>query len=179
MNHNLRKLVAWIIKNRKETPIVWNEKWWCIFFNCLIQALLRPQILMGWYATVLCLWKIWFWKITKFSHLWQYWSIFGVWGINGNICAMAFRIFYCHTLSHILSHTLIHSSHTFHTIWVNMAKYGPILSFLVSASVFSGWRILIGDHQSNSANFKGHGPRKERPNASPTGQRPKKALCTS
>ena len=34
----------------------------------------------------------------------------------------------------------------------------PIISFFVSKTMYSGWRIEIGHHQSNSATDKGHRP---------------------
>ena len=56
-------------------------------------------------------------KITNFSKLSQFWSVFEVWCIYGNICPRAFRILDCQTDSHNLSHTFTHSSQTFHFIW--------------------------------------------------------------
>ena len=55
-----------------------------------------------------------------------------------------------------------------------MAKYQPIISFLMSKSMYSGW---AGDHQIDSPTDEGNGSSKKRMKALLMGQRPPKALC--
>ena len=62
-------------------------------------------------------------KMTKYSWLSQYWSIFGVWGISGNVCAREI-------LDFRLSHTFTHSFSQFHKFFThfshNQSYYGQI-----------------------------------------------------
>ena len=94
---------------RKQTLIFFQKKWGSVFFNFLIRALLRPQIAIRCCATILCVWKIYFWEndkilITLAIHV-PFWSLRYLWKrlCNG---IQDFRL--SHTFIHSFSHGAIY-----------------------------------------------------------------------
>ena len=105
---------AGIKKLKKTDPHYFSKKLGSVFFNIFIQALLRPQIVIWGRATILCVWKIYFWEndkilITLALYV-RFWSLRYLWKL---LCEgiQDFR------LSHTFTHSFLHFHTQNHNIW--------------------------------------------------------------